>query len=78
MGRAAAWRSNLGSSRSVPMPEDGVTPLVGDYLLVKPSISGWDYVQVTSVIGTEIEVKDAYGESRKIKRGEFSGAEIIN
>ena len=54
-----------------PMPEDGVTPLVGDYLLVKPSISGWDYVQVTSVIGTEIEVKDAYGESRKIKRGEF-------
>jgi hypothetical protein len=59
--------------RIVPYPtaENSQTPTVGDYLLVKPSNGSWDYVQVSAVNGSNIEVKDADGKTRTVKAGEF-------
>jgi hypothetical protein len=54
-----------------PTAENSQTPAVGDYLLVKPSNGSWDYAQVSSVNGSEIEVKDADGKKRTVKPGEF-------
>ena len=59
--------------RIVPYPtaENSQTPAVGDYLLVKPNSGSWDYVQVSAVDGSNIEVKDADGKTRTVKPGEF-------
>jgi hypothetical protein len=54
-----------------PTTENSPTPTVGDYLLVKPSNGSWDYVQVSAVNGSNIEVKDADGKTRTVKPGEF-------
>jgi hypothetical protein len=59
--------------RIVPYPtaENSTAPAVGDYLLVKPTSGSWDYAQVITVNGSEIEVKDAEGKTRTVKPGEF-------
>jgi hypothetical protein len=54
-----------------PTAENTATPSVGDYLLVKPNNGSWDYAQVTSVNGSNVEVKDADGKTRTLKAGEF-------
>ncbi len=54
-----------------PTAENSQTPTVGDYLLVKPNSGSWDYVQVSAVNGSNIEVKDADGKTRTVKPGEF-------
>ena len=54
-----------------PTAENSTTPSVGDYLLVKPGNGSWDYVQVTAINGSSIEVKDAEGKTRTVKPGEF-------
>src|SRR5713226_5248702 len=54
-----------------PTAENSQTPAVGDYLLVKPTGGYWDYAQVSSVNGSEIEVKGPDGKSRTVKPGEF-------
>ena len=54
-----------------PTAENSATPSVADYVLVKPNNGSWDYVQVTAVNGSEIEVKDAEGKKRTVKPGEF-------
>jgi hypothetical protein len=54
-----------------PTAENSPTPAAGDYLLVKPSNGSWDYVQVSAVNGSNIEVKDADGKTRTVKPGEF-------
>lgn len=58
----------------VPYPTavSAAMPTVNDYVLIKmadPRI--WQYVQVTSVNGTNVAVKNKYNETSTVKPGEF-------
>jgi hypothetical protein len=67
--------SDLVYEKVIPLPTaaNSTTPSPGDYLIVKPvSTSGkWDYAQVVSVNGQNVETKSADGNTRSVKPGDY-------
>lgn len=60
--------------RVIPMPNAGNQPKpeANDYVVVKPTAgTRWDYMQVVTVNGSSYEVKNASGQTRSIKAGEY-------
>lgn len=60
----------------LPFPKTGSatgSPKAGDFVLVRPAsdTSGWDYAQVTSVNGQDVEVKFSDGKTATAKAGDY-------
>jgi hypothetical protein len=72
-----AWEAGMtpdevAVDKAIPFPtaETAQTPVVNDFVLLKPNGGSWVYGQVTSVSGTTIEAKSVES-TREYKPGEF-------
>ncbi len=64
----------VGSEKIAPLPTTSdPLPKTGEYVIVKPQsdIEEWKFAVVTSVAGSEAEVKFGDGKTRKVKAGDF-------
>jgi predicted small lipoprotein YifL len=67
--------STISIDRVAPFPkaEGAIMPKANDFILVRPDNESfnWDFAQVTSVSGQEMEVKLADGKTKTVKAGNF-------